>query len=978
MSSSAVIKFVVEGPTGPLGPTGNPGETGNPGNTGNTGATGASGGYYSTFSASGNNILITLSDGTTFDIQGTFRGATTADQTPGAVVGSNVTGFSGAILYQVNGVTFELRGICAYGSLRASITGADDEYISIDTIYWGSDVLGDYDPIEISANEALYLGNPSTVYGASFGATFSVYGYSGAFDIYKNSIINHLNAGARILTVGPVRQNDFVGYTGGPAIGGVGTTSGIYLDANAGGMFDIKTPIGIAGITGSFKQGEIVALTLKIDSDNVWKFPQNIFFEDRENYLSCGNNIIGIISYDAGNTWFAVPSHRGHGINNVRRQCIPGFALGSCCYTSTDGTLNCVDYTDAKTCDQLFGTFRPATTCESSCGDSNSICCANGECVGGVSISLCEQFGGKFWSNVVCSDYNPTGKNYVAREYSQDDTIYTRSDEEIKSLGRFCYDYCDKNNCADFPAPGCDENEAICCKDGVCLGNYTTIQCELILGGKSIPVSSCEDFNCCELTSVRGSCCVCAFNSSNVLAETFCLPNRTPTECKQYTDQQYAIIKTAFMGPGSTCEEVSCGCVCAEDPIGACCQYNTPTPTCSDNVKLSQCPNGVFYPSNICPTDCNDEPCYIDCGPEPPDPPVITDPCNSLFPPPYCDEEPDAPCSRPVPPPWCDPIVDPPDPDNGGGGGDGGGDGGDDGGGGGGDGGGGGGGAEGCDTTSACYCNEFHYCDAQGNRTDVKRKTCTLASSGDPPGEGWASCDKDEAAELVNCCAFARFCLTGSNSLGEECARKLGEPGAFDWCDSLSDNEIRNLVRIITCKSGENNQNIENCICSSQPDQGCTSICPFNAPCTPPSGGTSYQCSTTVNDVVTEDFCDCENEGEMPPSYGGGGGGFLVSYGNCVDGECLTTGQYEACNPGGNCVKVKSPCAYANCLRLGIPEDVCPGLIKTVGCGTSNFLPDESTNQTLLNVKIFLNNEEVCIPILCDTGCDEYELCEES
>ena len=98
MSSSAVIKFVVEGPTGPLGPTGNPGETGNPGNTGNTGATGASGVYYSTFSASGNNILITLSDGTTFDIQGTFRGATTADQTPGAVVGSNVTGFSGAIL----------------------------------------------------------------------------------------------------------------------------------------------------------------------------------------------------------------------------------------------------------------------------------------------------------------------------------------------------------------------------------------------------------------------------------------------------------------------------------------------------------------------------------------------------------------------------------------------------------------------------------------------------------------------------------------------------------------------------------------------------------------------------------------------------------------------------------------------------------------------------------------------------------------
>lgn len=972
MSSSAVIKFVVEGPTGPLGPTGNPGETGNPGNTGNTGATGASGVYYSTFSASGNNILITLSDGTTFDIQGTFRGATTADQTPGAVVGSNVTGFSGAILYQVNGVTFELRGICAYGSLRASITGADDEYISIDTIYWGSDILGDYDPIEISANEALYLGNPSTVYGASFGATFSVYGYSGAFDIYKDSIINHLNAGARIVSVGPIKQNLFVGYTGGPAIGGVGTTSGIYLDANAGGMFDIKTPIGIAGITGSFKQGEIVALTLKIDSDNVWKFPQNIFFEDRENYLSCGNNIIGIISYDAGNTWLAVPSHRGHGINNVRRQCIPGFALGSCCYTNTDGTLNCLDYTDAKTCDQLFGTFRPATTCESSCGDSNSICCANGECVGGVSISLCEQFGGKFWSNVVCGEYNQTGTNYVA-----DPTDGTElTDEQLKVDGRFCYDYC-----AD------PDDQAICCKDGVCLGNYTRVQCELVLGGKSIQAASCEDFNCCELTSVRGSCCVCAFNSSNVLTETFCLPNLTPTDCKQYNNQQYTNIKTAFMGPGSACEEVSCGCVCAEDPLGACCQYNTPTPTCSEDVKLSQCPNGVFYPSNICPTDCDEEPCYINCDP---DPPVITDPCNSLFPPPYCDEEPDAPCSRPVPPPWCDPIVDPPDPDNGGGGGDGGGDGGDGDGNGGGGGGGGGGEGEPCtDFTSNCCCVGFNWCvwdpvNGQLKTNQVKRSICT------PDGKPPVSCSEfnlcnntngnnklrsTDLFNLASCCYRQKRQESGGCSSACDCLdcndaiSKL--PGGQDQFDTLCDAMESNTnwaqyLRTNGCYSINNPLINECCPCAAQ------SLCQVT--------GINCQTSDSPTDAPGNDPTQCgSNVGEMPPGYGsGGGGGFTIDYGSCIDvaGELTCSiEQYDPCKQ--QCFGFKDPCVYNECQQMGIPDINCPAF-KVMGCGTSNFLPDESTNQTLLNVKIFLNNEEVCIPILCDTGCDEYELCEES
>jgi hypothetical protein len=168
--------------------------------------------------------------------------------------------------------------------------------------------------------------------------------------------------------------------------------------------------------------------------------------------------------------------------------------------------------------------------------------------------------------------------------------------------------------------------------------------------------------------------------------------------------------------------------------------------------------------------------------------------------------------------------------------------------------------------------------------------------------------------------------------------------------------------------------------CACNPlDNNCISICTAD-PCRPPTApATSILCASYENDVlVGEDLCDCDNEGDMPPGYGEGGGitGFIVLYGNCINGECIQNTTYNACNPEGNCVTVKSPCAYENCRRWGIPDNECPGLYRTIGCGTSNLLPDESTNETLLNVKIVLNNEEVCIPILCDSGCDEYELCE--
>jgi hypothetical protein len=77
----------------------------------------------------------------------------------------------------------------------------------------------------------------------------------------------------------------------------------MFIDANTGGAFILKTPIGIRGISGSFKVNEIASLTLLIDSDDVWNFPSNVLFEENENYLSCGKNIIGLFTYDGGVTW---------------------------------------------------------------------------------------------------------------------------------------------------------------------------------------------------------------------------------------------------------------------------------------------------------------------------------------------------------------------------------------------------------------------------------------------------------------------------------------------------------------------------------------------------------------------------------------------------------------------------------------------------------------------------------------------------
>jgi len=575
MSSSSISStraYGITGPAGPLGPSGGIGPTGS---TGTTGPTGPSGKYYTSYSAFANSILLNFSDGSTAEIIGSFRGATVNDKSVGLVLGESIGlgtyASRGRTLFKnVSGGTFNFRGISAYGSLRASYTGPNNEYISIDSIYWGNDVPGNYNAASMQNGNILYLGNTTTVYGGDLNIQQGT-GYSGAFQFLftdgnagaSSDTSIHLNSAARIKTVGPVKQDQYSGLYGEPNFT-TGTTLGIFLDCDVAGAFDIKTPIGIQGLTGTFIEGEIASVTLFIDSDNVWKFPDNVYFEPSENYLSCGRNIIGLLSYDAGQTWLATVAHRGHNVTNVYRQCIPGYLYGSCCFTNPDGTKECRDYSTKSECDKLFGSFNPGLACDKTCG-LGGVCCVGGACVEGLSISLCEAYGGQYWTGITCSDYNnSTGTNNPPGDLSE---------EELKAQGRFCYD-------------PCDSQQTVCCKDGVCLGRYTRVQCELILGGLSVTGGTCADVNCCDQTNVVGACCVCdiAAGTSTCVSDTFtgCL-NRTIA----------GQIKTYFMGPNKQCGEISCACTCGdtvEVETGSCCTETTSGNfTCADNVTRQNC-----------------------------------------------------------------------------------------------------------------------------------------------------------------------------------------------------------------------------------------------------------------------------------------------------------------------------------------------------------------------------------------------------
>jgi hypothetical protein len=774
-------------------------------------------------------------------------------------------------------------------------------------------------PVKIFQNQG-FLGHTGSI---NFIKTTKDSGSSGDYGY-------HLNSGSLISNIGPVQPFE----------------TAITLDISKAGTFLAETPIGILGFTGmsSFSTNEIVSFTIVFESDNVWHFPQNVYFEQGENYLTCGRNIVGFMSYDKGATWLASVAQRGHNIRNPDVQCVPNHFFGSCCYENADGTLECLDYSTKRECDFYFGNFSPLKSCKDTCGSGNGICCTNGKCLETTSVSECDTFGGVFYSGITCGTYpnNPDGDNWA----------------EPITAGRFCYDPC--------------STSVSCCKDGKCLGLYSRIQCEQILGGIATDNSTCDSIDCCNFTTTTGACCICNTGS------TTCLENKSKTAC---TD-----LGGIFMGENEKCNEISCECLC----------NGTSPQKYSCNASAGQCfasPDGVYLSFNECFQGCQINPppqnthacingictatpggplgegCDNQCVPSPP--PFCS--CNSngvcicvdngQGPGPGCADCSDVPTTT-----WtcngsgtcvegqstggivvtqsectalC--LVNPPPTDTGAG--DGGGpnarpDGGGD-----------GNGGPGPDTdapcpnppqSGGCCCVKFGWCDKKlnssgiyvGKWNDVTRKICN-SYGGSPSANlcGLATqmnCKNEDLSNLVRCC-YRRRHTTFTCDI-DNCSIDCDNPD-IDWsiCSSISDVEAEEYLRLKTnlcdnamhrCGTKNNVDKLLYCCDSS----GCP---PFQCPTT-----ICYTNQTNQETTSNTNTGGCVNAGVLPPPSPALEG-FLIDYGTCriINGapQCdFITPILDPCLP--QCIAFRDACRKHECDLAGMSS--CPGVwIINSGCG---------------------------------------------
>lgn len=544
MSKSTIGTYVIrgpKGPTGPTGPTGNPGETGN---TGPTGPTGEYGRYIQNIQASQNSIILTLSDGNTFQVVGNFRGATSEFYISGTTTPTDALSLISS--FNSGTQTVSIRGFTFTGSLYLT---EDADYIYVHSNV--SPTASQLDIANLNQNTLIYLKTNSQISSTSIGISFDDNYYHGTL-VYDDTAYGNgkskLNASSKINYVSPVFRGD----------------DPIYLNADEAGTFYIATPIGIAGITGTFRKNESISLTLITENENIWHFPENIYFEANENYLTCGKSIINITSTDQGETWLATVAARGFDVDVS--SCTISNTLGSCCYTSSNFEQKCLDYTTKEICDSYFGTFNALRSCDVACG-STGICCTNGKCIENSNPAECSSFGGSFYSGVTCGSFenDPNGPNFGTR---------------------LC-----PNNCE-------ADGLVSCCKDGVCLGDtFTKLLCEQVLGGKAVE-GGCATANCCDQLVGNGPCCT---------LDGGCIES-TKVECDA--------LGGIYMGEGFECSQINCECLDnnqTEDPFGACCDGSTCTQQfksiCEANNRIfigGLCtPNTCETPSGACCKDCN-------------------------------------------------------------------------------------------------------------------------------------------------------------------------------------------------------------------------------------------------------------------------------------------------------------------------------------------------------------------------------------
>lgn len=510
-----------------IGPTGNSGPVGLTGNIGPIGNTAA---------ASGNtgergDFLQTIAFGDVYyDISGVLQSEirqTYTKSIPDIIYYSDPAKIYGPTLFDafgIRGKTFGdigiLVGVTTTGILGAGST-AIFQFKDIVSITSGISITSDSTFIKINSNVAstqiiigntcendlAYIQGVTQVGSTRLGFTSDEYSQNYLY-INKNlgSTLNFnaLNVETKNVNVLSVAKN-------------IGTST--YLDISAGGVFFINTPVGIHGFTGisglSGATGDIISATLFFVDDDVWHFPQNIWFDADQAHLTPGANILNVYSTNNGANWTANFFGRGYG---ATPNSVPANILGSCCGANNIG---CIDYMSQKACTNRGLTFNwcPLTTkLENVSGITQAYsCCMNNKCVDDVMYDMCIKYGGR-------TSRNPCNV-------------------------RACYDPCG-------PLTSCcgKWTGTVECKDG-----YSYEECIFEIGGTTWNAGPCSNYDSnCELISPSpadyvgkaGPCCY--VSGGNVI-------------CQELNSDDCSAANGIYHGGVDSCATMNCGCYTIAD-----------------------------------------------------------------------------------------------------------------------------------------------------------------------------------------------------------------------------------------------------------------------------------------------------------------------------------------------------------------------------------------------------------------------------
>ena len=497
------------GPDGPNGPTGSDGPAGNAGGT-QAGFTGQNGIYIKSLniSSSTNSLGCTLN----YILGYLTDTSTTSGEISGAEIfrGSLLLSYEG-VSYQssslgVNickGLSFDTSGITKQAifnfkdiissSAAISVT-SDSNFIYINATGGQSTYSSTDNGLAYKSVTGITTTNPNIIglgfsFSSNFGITSGHYLYINGLTGSTNSII----VDRKILTI---------------------PSSTILRDLNLSnhGVFNIKTPIGFAGFTGiqgvSGATGTILSATLIFDSEDVWHFPQNIFFRNKQNYLTPGTTIIGVHSLDYGATWRADIFGRGYPTSIVQGERVSQLnrwpinimgAKNALVSTSGFSTIICTDYSTCRGAGIVD--FKPLQLCTSGL----TYCCIKGK---GQEVPehLCEKYKGRMFSDrVTCFD--PCGTNDVVGTTGSCcisgicNKRYTTS-ECTNQGGVFAVGGTCGSPCIFVPVPSTSGPLGACCNIDLPQNCSYISQPECdFLGGVFTSGVSCADVNCSTITN---------------------------------------------------------------------------------------------------------------------------------------------------------------------------------------------------------------------------------------------------------------------------------------------------------------------------------------------------------------------------------------------------------------------------------------------------------------------------------------------